>query len=130
MKTMAETLNAAADYIEKNGLSKGEYCRPPEGDPNALGPACAIGALAIVSGLIQRKDPDKQTPPGVAMDGGTWWFLAENGASSFIHTREFLRNYLIDQGYSPRGSIVDWSDSAQSKNDVVAVLRAIAGELS
>lgn len=116
--TPAETLYQAAEYLDRHGwIQKRHYERFDAATP----PACALGALAIVSYGYPYDDPFCDTFTDDAQVNSWHRFVtAEFALVTFLGLK-----YLNDPALP--GSVQDWNDEAsRTAAEVIASLRTAA----
>jgi len=114
--TPADTLRAAAVYLNRHGWTQRDYYFNPEPGEDLLPAACALGAIGMAAHGRETDWPDDQRNPG---------------AAEFLSARRLLLDYLRRTGQASRQAhaIGDWNDDPnQTHEAVVETLTAAADE--
>jgi hypothetical protein len=118
--TPADTLQRAAEHLERHGWTQGAYYADYSSDTP---PACVIGALAIAAYGYPNPDPfsDEFDPDSADSDGWHRFVTAEQ----HLHTHLGLRP--IDPDSTDPETLDDWNDAdGRTAAEVITALRAAA----
>lgn len=100
---VAADLRAAADVLEKDGWTQGAL----HSAADCGGPHCARGAIHVATGVVALYSSDDDELVNDA------YFRAEHAERAFKSALGI-------------GSLIDWNDSRESADEVIAALRAAA----
>ena len=114
--TPADTLRAAATYLDRYGWIQDDYYSTIEPVEGFLPEACALGAIGMAAHGRQISNPEDADLPG---------------SDEFLSAQVLLHDYLIRTGELPDHvyNIGDWNDHPdQTLEAVIATLRAAADD--